>query len=183
MYILVLRQNSFDCDFGREHKIKTHYPEIKKSTAVGSISEFIFNIPTIEPKTKRFCNKNIHLHTKIFSRDFRIVPKEEKRLKTPVDLNQIRSDNYIAGKPSNYRNSSLHINQTYDINRLTNTSYCNLYSHTSNIPNRLANKVGTKENTSRIFSTNCEYTKNKSKKTYYNNDNYKKFFTKNFVNF
>ena len=104
-------------------------------------------------------------------------------MKQDVNLNKIRNDDKVAGIPSTNRNCFAQNNYILNINRLKNNSYSKRYSQGSTSPPiKFAKKISHNVNTSTIFITNSTSTKHSSKKTYYNNDNYRKFFISNFGN-
>lgn len=71
---------------------------------------------------------------------------------------------------------------TLNLNRLKSDGYSKKYSEETSTKKN-AKKFPQSGNISKIFSTESASTKYTSRKTYYNNDNYKKFFTKNISDF
>ena len=164
--LIIFKKNSFDCNFGRANKIRTNYPEIKKSLAVGSISEFISLIPTVEVKTRKLDEKSLLKHTQIFSKEFRITSKEERKMKSPVNIDNIRNNKNLAGMPSTFLNSSAQTSFNLNLHRLHSHNYSNKYSQDPNLQIKIAKKISRKTNTSTIFSTECQSTKHNSKKKF-----------------
>jgi len=182
--------NSFDCDFGHINTRRNDFPAIKKSVAVGSIHEFMFSIPTLDVKTRKQYGQKRYSHTGIFSNEYKFY-NNYKRTKVQVNMTDLRNDPNLAGISSTHRQNSTQNNHKIFFNNL-NSPTKNENGYKKNLVKKnLVNstkKVNYKTKaTINIFGTSlteasCSTRNTSAKKTFYNNDEYRKFFNKNYHN-
>lgn len=102
---------------------------------------------------------------------------DSRQIRTKINLTKLTREEKVAGIPSSYKVNSYHNN--YKVN-MTYTILAEKRNIQGDTKMKFSKKISNKTNSSTIFSTDVSSSRQSARKTFYNNEDYKKFFNKNF---